>query len=262
MTVAASVLLLRATTLPAGVFHGFSTRSGGVSKGGFASLNLGTKWGDDPDAVAENWSRVGLEGGFAPGQLVRARQVHGAEVVQAAAVRDDTEADALWMRRCDAESGALAAIGVMTADCVPLLLATADATVVAAVHSGWRGAASNIAGRTVQRLREEAAVDVSTLFAAVGPCIEQLAFEVGEEVAGRFDAAHLHLLPGGRPRLDLVAVVRGQLVRAGLPESHIERVGGCTHADARRFFSYRRDGAGTGQHVAFIGFRNDKKTTR
>ena len=90
--------------------------------------------------------------------------------------------------------------------------------------------------------------------AAIGPCIELAAFEVGEEVAAHFDARFVSRDHGPKPHVDLVAAVRAQLEGAGLAADRIERVGGCTHANPERYFSYRRDGASTGQALSFVGF--------
>jgi hypothetical protein len=236
------------------VTHGFSTRRGGVSRGEFASLNLGERWGDEPQAVAENLRRLARAGDFAPERLVRVRQVHGNEVLAAGAVGPGVEADAIWHRRAD---GACV-VGVLTADCVPVLLVDEEASVVAAIHSGWRGTVAGVVGRTVEVLAG-AGVPARRLYAAIGPCIERAAFEVGEEVAARFDAAFVERRPDRRPRVDLVAAVRAQLQAAGVATARIERVGGCTHADADTYFSYRRDARGgvarTGQHLSFVGWR-------
>jgi hypothetical protein len=235
----------RADHLPAGLVHGFTDRRGGVSTGRHASLNLGRRWGDDPAAVAENYRRVGAAAGFDPADLRLARQVHGAAVVRAVDVVDGVEADAVWTRRGD---GLVA--GVLTADCVPVLLADADATVAAAVHSGWKGTVLDVVGAAVRAL----GVDPARLRAAVGPCIEVDAFEVGEEVAVQFPGEFVRRAGTPRPHVDLVAVVRAQLVAAGVPAGQISRVGGCTFRDPDRYFSYRRDGAGIGQMLAFAGF--------
>ncbi len=227
-----------------GLRHGFTTRLGGVSQGSFASLNLGLKWGDDPDAVAENLRRVAQAGGYRPQTLRRVRQVHRGDVLRATSLREASEADGLW---CAREDGLT--VAVSTADCVPLLLCDRAGRVAAAVHSGWRSTVVGIAATAVAAL----AVDPSTLLAAIGPCIEQPAFEVGPEVAEQFDAAFVDRTSYAKPHVDLVGVVTAQLRRAGLAAENIERVGACTHARADRYFSYRRDGAGTGQMMSFIG---------
>ena len=237
--------------------HGFSDRRGGVSEGPFASLNLGGKWGDEPERVAENLKRLGKAAGFDPLALVRVRQVHGHAVVRAMEATATTEADALWATREDR-----LVCGVMTADCVPVLLAD-DGNVCAAVHSGWRGTVDDVVGATVTTLRE-AGARVDRLRAAIGPCIGLDAFEVGEEVAEPFERLAAEFSQTApfvvrkgyeKPHVDLVAVVRAQLSRAGLSPDAVERVGGCTHDEPTRYFSYRRDGATTGQQLSFIGWR-------
>ncbi len=234
----------RAEHFPGGVIHGFTDRLGGVSVGRFESLNLGGRWGDDPAAVAENLRRLADAGGFSVERLRRARQVHGAAVLAATEVGEGSEGDAVWVRRGE---GLVA--GVMTADCVPVLLVDRAGTVAAAVHSGWKGTIADIVGAAVRTL----AVEPSRLLAAIGPCIEVEAFEVGEEVACQFSPEFVRR-DFNKPHVDLVGVVRGQLIAAGVPAGAIRRVGGCTYSDPRRYFSYRRDGAGIGQMLAFVGF--------
>lgn len=242
-------MLLRDPKLSAieGLVHGFTDREGGVSVGRYATLNMASKWGDDLEAVAENRRRVAAAAGFDPAALRTAKQVHGVEVVHVGALGPDTTADALWCRR---EDGVV--VGVLTADCVPVLLADRRGRVAAAIHSGWRGSAADIVGHTVAALRG-AGVDPRELVASIGPCIELDAFEVGPEVAAAFDPRFVREQEP-RPHVDLVAVVRHQLVAAGLDADAIGRVGGCTHAQPERFFSFRRDGAGIGQMLALVGF--------
>ncbi|MCA9714044.1 MAG: laccase domain-containing protein [Myxococcales bacterium] len=244
------VPLERSTQLQAlPIVHGFTTRRGGVSVGRYATLNLGRRWGDEAGAVQENYRRVADAGGFSLANLRTVKQVHGVAVVRADQVTPDSEADAIWARR---EDGA-AVVGVLTADCVPVLIADDEGRVVAAVHSGWRGTAANIAAATVSTLAD-AGVSASRLRAAIGPCIELDAFEVGPEVAAEFPERVVAREGFRRPHVDLVAMVRLQLEAAGVPAAAIERVGGCTHRDGARYFSFRRDGAGIGQQLSFIGF--------
>jgi polyphenol oxidase len=230
------------------VVHGFSDRRDGHSQGRFASLNLGARWGDDPEAVRKNLETVAGAAGFDPAWLVRVRQVHGAAVLRAGEVGEDSEADALWCHRDDGPC----VVGVLTADCVPVLLADREGEAVAAVHSGWRGTVAGVVPQTVRTLAQ-AGVPPERLVAAIGPCIEQAAFEVGEEVAARFDDAFVERGRWSKPHVDLVGVVRAQLAAAGVAAAAIERVGGCTHANPARYFSFRRDGAGIGQMMSFIG---------
>jgi hypothetical protein len=229
--------------------HGFTTRDGGMSTGLRASLNLSAKWGDDPGRVAENRRRVARAGGFDPNCLRLVRQVHGAEVASVDAWNEATEADALVCTVADAPI----VVGVLTADCVPVLLADRSNRVACAVHSGWRGTVLGIVGVAVERLARRG-IPPGELVAAIGPCIEQRSFEVGREVAEQFPAAFVDVERFPRPHVDLVERVRSQLVEAGVVPEAIERVGGCSYADPERYFSYRRDGRETGQMLAFIGF--------
>ncbi|MEM6995570.1 MAG: polyphenol oxidase family protein [Myxococcota bacterium] len=229
-----------------GLVHGFSDREGGVSEGRYASLNLGAKWGDGPAAVRENHRRLASAAGYDEAALRRVVQVHGATVLPSA--ESGGEADGLWCRRSEA-----CVVSIMTADCVPILLADRDGRFAAAVHSGWRGTVANIAGEAVAGLVREGA-RAGSLVAAIGPCIEQAAFEVGEEVAAQFEPRFVMRRDGAKPHVDLVATVRAQLVAAGLPPEAVDRVGGCTHTHPERWFSYRRDGAGIGQMLSFAGY--------
>ena len=235
-----------------GLVHGFSDRNDGVSKGPHATLNLGRRWNDDPAAVEDNHRRLAEAGGYAVDQLRTVRQVHEATVMPASVLEPDSTADGLWCR-----SGEGIVTGVLTADCVPILIADRRGTVAAAVHSGWRGTVADIAGQAVARL-VEAGVTPADLVAAIGPCIEQAAFEVGEEVAAQFDplfdGAFVERERWPKPHVDLVGVVRAQLSEAGVADDAIERVGACTHDHPDRWFSYRRDGAGIGQMLSFAGY--------
>jgi YfiH family protein len=245
-------MLLRAPHFPDSIVHGFSTRAGGVSVGRYASMNLGITWGDQPEAVQENLRRLAQAAGFAPERLVRVRQVHGTAILAAHEVDATSEADAIWRHR---EHPGEHVVGVMTADCVPVLLVDRQAQVCAAVHSGWRGTVAAIAAQTVALLHDRAGIAPDDLLAAIGPCIEVDAFEVGPEVADQFDPAFVQRRPDRKPHVDLVAAVRAQLEQAGVPRHKIERVGGCTHANPDSHFSYRREGGQQGQHLAFIGLR-------
>src|SRR5690606_3225791 len=151
--------------------HGFTTRLGGVSEGGFASLNVSAKRGDSMARVEENIRRIAVEGGFAGTRLHRVPQVHGTAVLHASEIGPESQADALWW---DHESGP-GVISVTTADCVPILIVDPLRLRVAAIHSGWRGAVSNIVESTLQALCEGGG-EPAGLFAAIGPCIERDAF--------------------------------------------------------------------------------------
>jgi YfiH family protein len=240
----------------AGFRHGFSLRRGGVSEAPFSDLNLARNVGDDPLAVAENHRRFGAEVGYSAEALFEVSQVHGAAV---AVVDGQISPDLFRVREADALLTTVAglAIGIRVADCVPILVADPGTGAVLAVHAGWRGVVADVLSQAVRALLERTGARPEALLAAIGPHIGPAAFEVGDEVAH----ALAHAIPEQprvviprepRPHADLGLGVRAQLLRLGLLARHVESVGGCTYADAHRFFSFRRDGARAGRHLAAI----------
>jgi YfiH family protein len=245
-------MLLVTSPVLRGVRHGFSTRRGGVSTGKYATLNLGGKWGDDPEAVAHNRRRVAAAGGFDYAQLHTAKQVHGARV---ALVVDGTLPERVAATEADVVASAVpgTAVGVYTADCVPILLADDDCR-VAAIHAGWRGTVQGVAIAGVEALVSVGA-HRERLRAALGPSICVRCFEVGEEVALQFAALVPEAVvrkPGARPHIDLWAANRALLISAGVRPEAIDAAPPCTMCDPERFFSFRRDGSGIGQQLSFV----------
>jgi YfiH family protein len=240
-------MLLRSPRLGA-VAHGFPLRSGGVSTGRYASLNLLGKWGDDPACVAENRRRLAEAGGFELTRLYTARQVHSAAVVTVGS-RDDPAAIAA--READALVSEVPGVvlGVGTADCLPILLSDGHGR-VGAVHAGWRGTLAGVAAAAVEAM-VACGARCADIVAAFGPSICSACFEVGPEVA-----EHFRVLPGVvddkpvRPHVDLRRANRVLLERAGV--SGIDDTPPCTMCEPARFFSFRRDGARIGQHLGFI----------
>ena len=235
-----------------GVRHGFSTRRGGVSTGRYATLNVGGKWGDDPEHVAHNRRRLAAAGGFDLAHLYTAKQVHGARValVVAGTVPErvaETEADVV----ATAVPGVVA--GVYTADCVPILVADDDGR-VAAAHAGWRGTVQGVAANAVEALVSIGA-HRERLRAALGPSICARCFEVGEEVADQLEAVAPQSIirpAGKKAHVDLWIANARILVAAGMSPDAIDATPPCTMCEPERFFSYRRDGGSIGQHLSFI----------
>jgi polyphenol oxidase len=233
--------------------HGVTTRDGGVSTGGYAALNLGLSTGDDPRAVAENRRRAAAALGFP--RFVSARQVHGAAVREIGGPDDAPgEADAL----VTATPGVL--LGVLGADCPGVLVVDPERRALAVVHAGWRGTAAGVLAAAVNALRERYGSRPEALRAAVGPGISARRYEVGPDVADALRptaaGAEECLLRGAGDRwhADLAGVLRRQLRALGVPDEAIETSGACTHDDAARFFSHRRDGAAAGRHALLAGF--------
>ncbi len=226
---------------PLPVVHGFFTRRGGVSEGPYASLNCSLSSGDAPEMVAENRARVARAVGVAPGDLLGLLQVHGAEVVPVTApwgVGAGPRADAMVTARPGL------ALGVITADCAPVLFADAATGVVGAAHAGWRGAIAGVLEATIAAmLRLGAARHAIT--AAIGPCIGQASYEVAADLRDAVlahDAADTRLFaPGQRPghwQFDLAGYCAARLATAGL--GAVDALGLDTMADTARFFSHRR----------------------
>lgn len=224
-----------------GIRHAFFTRKGGVSRGLYDSLNGGMGSNDDPAAVTENRARMAREIGVAPDGLVACWQVHSADAVLATApwTRETApQADAVVTRT----PGIGAAISI--ADCGPVLFADPDARVVAAAHSGWKGAAGGIVASTVAMMEREGARR-ENIRAVIGPLIRQPSYEVGEDFVARFLAEEKgfarFFAPGDRPHhalFDLPGFIRLRLEQAGV--GFVEDLGLDTYPDAERFFSYRR----------------------
>jgi len=219
-----------------------SIRAGGVSTGRFAGpgggLNLGDHVGDDPAAVMENRARLQA---MVPGPIRWLRQVHGIGVHDADGVPPVAapEADAAIATR----PGVV--LAVLTADCLPILLAEAGGRVVGVAHAGWRGLAAGVTEATVEAMRRRAGPD-ARLIAWLGPAIGPSAFEVGSEVREAFcdpdPGADSAFMPGRSPGkwwADLYALTRRRLARCG-----VQTAGGgtlCTVGDPARFYSHRRD---------------------
>ncbi len=238
-----------------GVTHGFFGRSGGVSEGPFATLNLSRMVGDSVDAVEENWRRARRLIGPAS-HVAMVRQVHGntVHVVTRESARARPEGDGM----VTAERGVV--LGVLSADCVPILMIDTHAHVAGAFHAGWRGAIAGIA-ETAMRAMLSAGADPSQIRVALGPSIGPCCFEVDAQLADRFarevESAGAHRSEGrpGKAYLDLRAIVTAQLLRAGLRPEAITHAGPCTRCAAGEYFSRRANGGAiSGLQLGFVGF--------
>lgn len=237
--------------------HGFLGRTGGASTGLYASLNVGLGSQDDPAAVNENRRRA-VQAVLPGAALVTVHQVHSATCVYASAPWPDDarpHADAI-VTDCPN-----LLLGVLTADCGPVLLADAQNGVVAAAHAGWGGALGGIIASTTKCMIEHGAV-LENIAAAVGPCIASRSYEVGEDMRGKFlrdDAAHDRFFAAGRHtgkyQFDLEGFIAWRLVQAGV--SRVDLLGVDTYGLSADFFSYRRTThareADYGRQISLIG---------
>ncbi|HTI88477.1 MAG TPA: peptidoglycan editing factor PgeF [Alphaproteobacteria bacterium] len=234
-----STIETSALALP-GVRHGFFTREGGVSSGLYASLNVGNGSRDDQRNVRENRERAATALGVARDALVTIYQVHSATAVTVAAPFEGTPPQADGM--ATSEPGL--ALGILTADCAPILFADPHAKVIGAAHAGWRGALNGVIEATVSAM-ETLGAKRAEIRAAVGPCIGPASYEVGPEFPAPFlaldGAAERFFRPAPRDRhylFDLPGYVRHRLRALGLAAADIVALDTC--ADETRFFSYRR----------------------
>ena len=218
--------------------HGFFTRKGGASSGVFQGLNCGPGSSDQTGIVAINRGRVAEAMGVAPDALQTVHQVHSSDVVtMTGPLADRPKADAM----VTAVPGL--ALGILTADCQPVLFADPRAGVIGAAHAGWRGAVGGVLEATLVAMEALGAKRADTV-AVVGPCISQAAYEVGPEFFDTLrdeDAENVRFFAGGlgdRMLFDLPGYGVHRLRAAGV--GHAEWTRHCTFADSERFYSYRR----------------------
>ena len=236
-----SVEVIRAANLS--VPHGFLGRRGGVSTGELAGLNVGYGSRDDRDAIAENRARA-IAAVLPSADLATVHQIHSANVVRVEkpwAQDERPHADAMVTDR----PGLL--LGILTADCAPVLLADAEAGVVGAAHAGWRGALAGVTDSVIAAM-EDLGARRDRIAAAVGPCIGCESYEVGpdfDELLLAQDPRNTRFLAGADDDagvahiyFDLAEYVEDRLKSAGL--AAVEVLGLDTYTDADRFFSYRR----------------------
>ena len=229
---------------PACVHAAITVRGGGVSAAPWDTLNLAMHVGDDPAAVAENRRRL-ADALHLPADPVWLNQVHGCRVADAGREPAGCEADAAFAR------GPGQVCGVLTADCLPVLVTDRAGRQVAAVHAGWRGLAAGVVEAALQSFP----VPAAELLVWLGPAIGPRAFEVGADVRDAFvtpDAGAAACFVPARPGrwlADIYALARRRLSRAGA--GFVGGGGYCTVSDAARFYSYRRDGV-TGRMASLI----------
>lgn len=239
-----------------GVPHGFLGRRGGVSIGLYGGLNVGLGSADDRTAIIQN--RILARETVLPGStLVTVHQVHSPDVVivtDPIAEGDRPSADAMVTRT----PGLL--LGILTADCVPVLFADREAGVIGAAHAGWKGALTGVTDNVLTAMAKLGA-ERDRICCAVGPCIARASYEVTDDFAAQFlraDPANERFFSAGRPfhqQFDIEAYVVARLAAAGV--GRIEALGEDTYSQADRFYSYRRSchqgEPGYGRQISLIG---------
>jgi YfiH family protein len=240
------------------IAHGFFSRRGGASTGLYASLNIGQGSHDDKTHVAENRRRVSAALGMAPQRLCTLYQVHSPNVIVIAEpfAGPPPQADALVTNIPGLT------LGILTADCAPVLFADTQAQVVGAAHAGWKGAVGGVLENTIAAMLKLGAAR-ERITAVIGPAIAQASYEIGAEFIARFDANEQaeFFIPGRTPghfMFDLPNYTSRRLARAGLQRVAVLAMDTC--ADEANFFSYRRatlrDEPDYGRQISVIGIKD------
>lgn len=238
-----------------GLVHAFFSRRGGASAGEFASLNFDPRGGDPAGNIERNKTAAGAAFGVSLDRLVNPTQVHGNTVVvlDAENVKSckGVEADAVVTNVPGVP------IGILTADCLPVLLYDPVKKVVGCAHAGWRGTLLDVCGWTVAAMKESFGSNTKDIIVALGPHIKSCCYEVSGDVYAAFEKAHGKDLPyfsrnGKTLTLDIGGANRIFLLAAGLKEENIIDVSVCTSCKVSDFFSYREENGKTGRQLSFI----------
>lgn len=239
-----------------GLLHGFMGRRGGKSVGRYAGLNVSYRVGDDNKIVSQNVCDMKLAVGIHDGKIVTMRQMHGDNIIEIKdkQLKEAGEADGM----VTGENGIY--LGVLTADCVPLLFIAPKQRLAAAVHAGWRGTLAGIAAKTVGLFKSQYDVAASELEVALGPSIGVCCYEVNDDVAaplmkkwGRLTTPSI-AVKDGKSFLNLSRLNRDILRAAGVPGKQLHEIGPCTNCAPDEFYSYRRQGGETGRQISIVGW--------
>lgn len=239
--------------------HAFCTRLGGVSQGPFRSLNFDPHGGDSRENILQNKALLGAALGLDPERIFLANQVHGDKVL---VLDEDPRDSPSRYRYLDYDAMITKqrgiAIGVLTADCLPIMLYDPTEEVIGILHSGWRGTCLNIVRNITSKLRETYNVDPNNLIVGLGPCINSCCYDVDIKVVRSIKNStnrwkdFLKPLKTNRYSFDLVGLNIHQLVEAGVSQKNIVRVDACTACNSKIFFSHRASRGKTGRQLNFV----------
>lgn len=248
------------------VYHGFSTRVGGVSGGPFKGMNLSLNSGEDKDLVEINRCMFVKALNAGNPDVYTVRQMHGTRVLRIE--NRDHPAEEYRQAQADAiitdQTGV--AIGVLTADCVPILMVDPGKRAIAAVHAGREGSINHLLSNVIERMDKDFGSSSADLRVAIGPCIEAGCYKVGEEVARRIDnhnpdQKQALIYEGGSYFLDLRKMNHVELLGCGVKEENIYHVDLCTACTPRTFYSHRKsNGKETGRMMAMIMLMNEERS--
>lgn len=239
-----------------GLLHGFMGRRGGRSIGAYAGLNVSLRVGDDMETVKDNICDLKRAVGIHDGRIVTMKQVHGDQIIEVKdkSLKEAGQGDAMVTQETAVY------LGVLTADCVPILFLAPQQKLAAAVHAGWRGTLQGVTEKLLRLFSDQYGVSTAELQAALGPSIGACCYEVKEDVTrplidrwGKLASASIEAR-NGKSFLDLRSLNRNILTQAGVPSAQIFEIGPCTSCAADEFFSYRRAKVETGRQLSFIGW--------
>jgi YfiH family protein len=239
--------------------HAFCTRLGGVSQGPFRSLNFDAQGGDSRENVSQNKRILAEALELDPERIFLANQVHGDQVLileedplNAGSKYHHLDYDAILTRQRGV------AIGVLTADCLPILIYDPKEAVIGIVHAGWRGTCLNVVGTVIAKLQKVFNVDPQGLLVGLGPCIGNCCYEVDIKVVRSIKNStarwkeFIKPVRANKYTFDLVGLNVHQLLQAGVPQGNIVRVNACTACNSKVFFSHRASKGKTGRQLNLI----------
>lgn len=238
--------------------HAFCTRRGGISKGNFASLNFSSKEGDSRESVETNLRILAESFNIDAGHFFMVTQVHGEGIlildrpIADLVVHDSPQFDAVITDQPGI------AIGIKTADCVPIFFADRTKRIIAVAHAGWRGTSLSIAAKVIDTLRTRFTCRTEEIIAAIGPAIGPCCYQVDETVFSAMSAHNGREIffssspEKGKWMFDLSRANKIQMIRAGLLDKNIYTAGYCTSCNRDKFYSHRGEGGNTGRQFNFI----------
>lgn len=239
--------------------HAFCTRLGGVSQGPFRSLNFDTRGGDSRENVLQNTKILAEAMELDPERIFLANQVHGDQVL---ILEEDPAGSGSKYHHLDYDAIITqqkgVAIGVLTADCLPIMLYDPKREVIGIVHAGWRGTCLNVVGNVIAKLKKAFQVDPQDLMVGLGPSIGECCYQVDIKVVRSIKNStsrwkeFIKPLKANRYTLDLVGLNVHQLLQADVPQGNIVRVNACTACNSKIFFSHRASKGKTGRQLNLI----------
>ncbi len=244
--------------------HFSSTRSGGVSKGEFRSLNLGNYSDDDPLKIYENRSILAQKFYLESEDFVTPHQTHGSEIIvidkEFIRLQNSEKVEKLYGIDASVTQEHGFFLCVTTADCVPILLFDKRKQIIAAIHAGWRGTANRIVEKTILKMQDLYRSDARDIIAAIGPAIGVQHYEVGKLVEEEFQKNGYKLdafvsfrnKSSKKLHIDLKEINQQELIRLGVPKLQIEKTRYCTYKNSRLFFSARRQSVHSGRMLTGI----------